>query len=127
MKTPEATSTNIKEAQILTNKNLARFELAMDHLADKVDKTSHKIQHYRDLASVPQRLYRKVLANVSRLMTPLKNKPTPYVVSALGIIALYSIYKAANSSKYGSENYRSVKLGSKSTSRSSLSKRLLLS
>ncbi len=118
MKTPEATSTNIKEAQLLTNENLARFELAMDHLADKVDKTSHKIQHYRDLASVPQRLYRRFLSNVLRLTAPMRHKPTPYVVSALGMIALYSIYRSVN--------YKSVNLSSKSTSRISSSKRLLL-
>ncbi len=113
MKTQEAISTNLKQAQNLTNENLARFELAMDHLANKVDITSHKIQHYRDIASVPKRLYRKLISSITRLTQPIRNEPSPYVVGALGLMAIYSIYLSVN-------------LASKSTSRISSSKRLLL-
>ena len=101
MTTSNSTNINeaIKEAQNQTTETLARFEKAMDHLADKVDQASGKIHHYRDMIQAPKKFYRRASGKIDRAfdktMKPVKENPSPFVVGALGLIAVYAILKAA--------------------------------
>ena len=89
MTTSKSTDTNaeIKEAQYRTSETLARFEKAMDHLADKVDHASGRIHHYRNI-----------------LQTPKRN-PSPFVVSALGCLAVFFIWKATQLKSIANQQY----------------------
>lgn len=90
---------NIKEAQYRTTESLARFEKAMDHLADKVDQTSGKIHHYRGIMQAPKKLYRRASKQMDRAfektLRPIKENPSPFVVGVLGLLAAVAIVKAA--------------------------------
>lgn len=81
------TTAEIKEAQYRTSETLARFEKAMDRLADKVDHASGRIHYYRDLLRTPQR------------------NPGPFVVGALGCLAAFSIWKAAQLKSIANQQY----------------------
>lgn len=88
------TSTDVTEAQRLTNQSLRRFEKAMDHLADKVDHTSLRIQRFRKIAGSPKRLYRRVSMEVDKAWAPVRKKPGPFILSGLGFLAFLTMYSA---------------------------------
>ena len=88
------TSTDITEAQSLTNQSLRRFEKAMDHLADKVDHTSLRIQRFRNIAGSPKRLYQRLTKEVDKTWAPVRKKPGPFILSGLGLLAVFTTYFA---------------------------------
>ena len=99
------TDTSVQNAQDAVNASLAKFETALEHLADKVEAASHRVEHVGELArkSKDELLHFKESFQHSiepfvpyiqqgkevsqRAITKVQQNPKPYLLTAAGVFA----------------------------------------
>lgn len=112
-------SSSIEKAEEAVQNSINRFETAMEHLAEKVEGTSQKLHHVRDVAKDskdklmhlkeevqatldPIRPYVTQVRNISnKAMGTVRGTPRPVLLAAIGIIG-FAAYKYFRSSSVGS-------------------------
>ncbi len=97
-------SSSIEKAEEAVQNSITRFEIAMEHLAEKVEGTSQKLHHVRDVAQDskeklmhfkdevqatidPLRPYMKQIQSYStKAIGTVRAAPRPYLWLAMGVI-----------------------------------------
>lgn len=103
-------NSSIEQAEEAVQHSINRFETAMEHLAEKVEGTSQKLHHVRDVAKDskdkllhlkdevqatldPVKPYVKQIKNASgKALGTVRSAPKPYLWLAAGVIG-YAAYK----------------------------------
>ncbi len=87
----ESTS-KIDDAEEILSSGIAKFETAMEHLAEKVEEGSERLQHVIDLSKRQKEQLlklrdksREVLEPVRGVVTKAQRNPRPYVFAAAGV------------------------------------------
>lgn len=112
------TNSSIDKAEKVVQKNLDRFETAIEQLADKVEGTAQKIHHVRDVAMDGKDKLKHLKDEVQASIDPLKPAinqlggqlngvvgtvktwPRQYVWIALGVLGFVA-WKAFKGNSYG--------------------------
>ena len=67
-------SPEVKKAEKKVEKSTAQFETAMDHLENKIEGTTHKVQQVKDLVKKPQQMARRLMRKVQPKHTHYRKK-----------------------------------------------------
>jgi len=90
---------NVHHAESAVNSSIGRFENAMEHLADRVEDTSRKLQHVMDLVERQQDELVHLKDRAAQAIEPIKpyiaqvqRNPRPYILGALSFVgALFAL------------------------------------
>lgn len=117
---------NIQKAQDAVEVNLARFESALAHLADRVEQTSHRVEHVGELArrSKDELLHLKETAQgaieplmpiiqqgrdaSTRAVGRVKENPKSFLWAFAGVIGAYLAYRSFSSRQVSQSSNRYV-------------------
>jgi hypothetical protein len=85
---------SVRHAESAVDSSINRFESAMEHLADRVEDTSHKLQHVMDLVERQQDELLHLKDRAKQAIEPmrpyiaqLQRNPRPYILGAVSFVA----------------------------------------
>jgi len=125
------TDPSVKQAQDVVEANLAKFESALEHLAERVEHTSQRVEHVGELArrSRDELVHLKEKAQVAvepfmpylkqgkdisnRTITQARENPRPFLWAFAGMVGAYLAYRSfqsrqsfSSSQQMAGRNYR---------------------
>jgi len=125
------TDPSVKQAQDVVEANLAKFESALEHLAERVEHTSQRVEHVGELArrSRDELMHLKEKAQDAvepflpmikqgkefsgRTITQARENPRPFLWAFAGMVGAYLAYRSfqsrqslSSSNRIAGRNYR---------------------
>jgi hypothetical protein len=96
-------SGQVNRAEDAVTDSIARFETAMEHLAGKVEDTTHRVQHIVEIAQRPVQDLRQLKDRLQQTATPLieevGSNPRPWIMTGIFLGAAYLFFNHLNSNR----------------------------
>lgn len=82
---------NIQRAEDVVTDSIARFEMAMERLCEKVEDGSKKLQHVMELGKKQKEEFRHLKDKAKDAIEKVKENPRPYVWTGLALVGLSAL------------------------------------
>ena len=82
-------STALDKAESIVTENLAKFETAMEHLTEKMEESSKKIQHVAELAAKQKAEFISIKNKLKTVVAPAQQNPRSFAAIAFCLVGGY--------------------------------------